>query len=492
MRQDKDRVVLITGGAAGIGWATARRFAAAGDRVVIADIDGARAEARAAELTAAGFGAGHSGIATDIADPAQVQAMIGHCTDTLGGLDVLVNNAGRIDTGGTMVVDQPLAAFNALLNVNLRGSYRAAMLAAEVMAKAGGGGIVNMASGAALRAIPLRNGYSASKAGVVAYTRDLACKLAGSNIRVNALLPGYIRTELVDALIANNRVDPVRVTQRIPLGRMGRPEEMAAVVYFLASPSASYMAGSLFIADGGSQAYGGSDDASQQRGAAPQAPPQGRPVVVVAGAAPDIRSAFANALIANNAEAVVLDDAAGGNLESYGAALSAEIANVATQRGRLDGVINLHGAARVIAGGEGRSENDTDDHLARAFLTAQAAGRVMLKQGYGAMVNVTSIRGQVALDGNGLLAAETAGIGMLGRTLACEWGGSGIRANTIAAGAVEGGIDWTGRIPLGRPANWREIADVAAFLAGPDSGYVNGSIIAVDGGLSAYAGSDLA
>lgn len=481
MRKADGRVVLVTGGAAGIGWATARRFAAAGDRVVIADLDGSRAQARAAEL-----GVSHAGIATDIADAAQVRAMIRFCQDRFGGLDILVNNAGRIDTGGTMVVDQPLAAFNALLDVNLRGSYHAALLAAETMQKHGGC-IVNMASGAALRAIPLRNGYSASKAGVVAYTRDLACKLAGGGIRVNALLPGYIRTELVDALIANGRVDPARAVQRIPLGRMGKPEEMASVVHFLASPGAAYMTGCLFIADGGSQAYGGSEDVSQPRGAAPQMPPPGRAVVVLAGAAPEFRADMLAALAAINAEAVMLDDDAGADLESYGAVVSARMQQVAVQHGRLDGVINLHAAHRVIAGAEGAA----DGHLVKAFLTAQAAGRVMLKQGYGALVNVTSIRGQIGLGGDGQLASETAAIGMLGRTLACEWGGSGIRANTIAAGAVQGGQDWTRRIPLGRSAVWREIADVAAFLVSSDAGFVNGSIIPVDGGLSAYAGRDL-
>ena len=167
------RVVLVTGGASGIGWACARRFAAGGDVVVIADIDAAAATSRAASL-----GPQHAAIAADVADPATAAAVIGFVLARHGRIDVLVNNAGIIDSGGTQITDQPLEALRRLLGVNLIGmerlasAARAAMLGqTPVTAGAPRGVIVNMASGAALRAIPLRNGYSASKAGVLAMTR---------------------------------------------------------------------------------------------------------------------------------------------------------------------------------------------------------------------------------------------------------------------------------------------------------------------------------
>ncbi|MBN8899602.1 MAG: SDR family NAD(P)-dependent oxidoreductase, partial [Rhodospirillales bacterium] len=204
------RAVLVTGGAAGIGWATPPRFAAAGDRVMIADIDAAAAEARAATL-----GPAHAAIGADIAAPETAARVVEACRARFGRLDVLVNNAGVIDSGGTMITDQPLEAFRRLLAINLLGMERMSRAAQAVMRDqapptpdAPRGIIVNLASGAAFRAIPLRNAYSASKAGVVAMTRAHGTDWARSGIRVNALAPGYIRTDLVAVLIAKGRVDP--------------------------------------------------------------------------------------------------------------------------------------------------------------------------------------------------------------------------------------------------------------------------------------------
>jgi NAD(P)-dependent dehydrogenase (short-subunit alcohol dehydrogenase family) len=446
------RIVLVTGGAAGIGWATAQAFMRAGDRLVVADIDGPRAADRATTL-----GAGHDSITVDMSDPAQVIAMVAGVVARHGRLDVLVNNAGRID-GGTSVVEQTLEGFRALLALNLDGSAVAAREAAVVMRRQGGGAIVNVASGAALRAIPLRNGYSASKAGVVAMTRNQACAWARHGIQVNAIAPGYTRTELVDKLIADGRVDPAKAVRRIPLGRMGTPEEIAAAILHLASPAASYMAGALLVADGASQAYGGSEDANTQRGAAPATPPPGDPVVAV-GDGP-VAAALGRLLVEQGIRVVP----------------AAEIA----AQPRLDGLLNSD-AAPAAAG-----------YLDRMFLRAQAAGRIMLAQGFGAVVNLTGIAGQVGLPDTGPIGPEAAAIGMLGRTMACEWGGSGIRVNTLAAGLVEGdAATLLPRVPLGRMARPEEIAAVAAFLLSPAAGFVSGGIVPVDGGLSAYGGLDL-
>jgi NAD(P)-dependent dehydrogenase (short-subunit alcohol dehydrogenase family) len=476
------RVVLVTGGAAGIGWAAAKLFAADGDRVVVADIDGAAAARRAAEL-----GPGHVALTADMGDATAAGQVVYEAARRCGRLDVLVNNAGVIDSGGTQVVDQALDALRRLLAINLLGmamasdAARAVMLAQEPGEAGERGVIVNLASGAALRAIPLRNGYSASKAGVVALTREHGCAWARDGIRVNAVAPGYTRTDLVDELIRRGRGDPALVHSRIPLGRMATPAEVAACIAHLASPGARGTVGSLLIVDGGGSAYGGSDDAPQRRGGAPAAPPPGRPGIVVAGVSTVLGTACARRLEADGALVAGTD-------ATDAASLRAGVETAAGRWGRLDGLINAAGTDG-LDDSDGALPAQLAAHLERHVLAAQPAGRIMLAQGFGSVVNLTSACGLLAGLGPPGAATTAAAVTMLTRTMACEWGGSGLRVNTLAAGPLPGSPAALRRTPpLGRAVTADEIAATAAFLLSPMAGYVTGATLTVDGGESVHAG----
>jgi NAD(P)-dependent dehydrogenase (short-subunit alcohol dehydrogenase family) len=448
--------------------------------VLIADIDADKAAIRAGEL-----GAAHGFIGVNMAQPEQVIKMVRYRVSRLGGLDILVNNAGRTDTDGVGMVDQPVSVFENLVAVNLRGSIVAAEQAATVMRRSGRGAVVNVASGAALRPVPFRNGYSASKAGVLAMTRHHACAW----------------------VIARGRIDPVAVARRTPLGRMAAPEEIAAAIAFLASPRVLSIAGSTFVVDGGSHVAGHGAVGEANSSAAPF----GRPTYVVVGACSSLGQAMARRLSDEDATVVVLD-ADGKQLAALAAAatechalpvdISVEhavaeaIASIARRLGRIDGIVNAVGADAVTTAHPSVHSADTGGgalavHLTGALRAAKAVGPILQRQGFGTLLNLTSIGGDVAFGEDVEIPASAAAVAMLTRTLACEWSGRGIRVNAIAAGPIEGTASSAiGRMPLGRAISVQDIAETAAFLLSPDAAYVTGSVIAVDGGLSVYAGPD--
>ncbi|OWU84669.1 hypothetical protein ATO6_12660 [Oceanicola sp. 22II-s10i] len=240
--------VVITGAASGLGRAAAASFARAGARVMLIDRD----EAGLAEVLAAlpETAAGpHMAMTVDLVQGAERLTV----PEDFGEIDALINNAGISDDSGTLLTDQPFSQLDRLLSLNLRAPAQVFEALSPRFAK--GARVVNVASGAALRAVPFRSAYSPSKAGVLGMTRALAAQRP--DLTVTALCPGMVRTALVEKLIASGQLDMVRATARIALGRLGQPEDLAEAMVFLASPEAAAMHGGQLCVDGGSSVYGG-------------------------------------------------------------------------------------------------------------------------------------------------------------------------------------------------------------------------------------------
>jgi len=244
------KVVIVTGAADGIGWATARKFAASGYAVAILDVEQEAAEARAREL-----GDEHCAVRCDVSAEADVRATVAAVADRYGRLDALVNNAG-IGAPHIPTLDQTVESFERVLRIHLTGTFAMSREAARVMIAGGGGAIVNISSIAGVTGLPRRNAYGAAKAGIVAMTRSMACEWAARGIRVNAVAPGFVTTALVQKLEREGSIDRARLESRIPMGRLAHPEEIAETILFLCSSAASYVTGAVLSVDGGWAAFG--------------------------------------------------------------------------------------------------------------------------------------------------------------------------------------------------------------------------------------------
>ncbi len=247
------RDALVTGGADGIGLAIARLLAAQGWRVTIADLDGEKARARAAEL-----GDAHRGLACDVTQEAQAMEAAASAP-----FAALVNNAGVGDSH-LPTLEQSFEAFRRVLDANLSGAFLMSREVARGMLARGGGSIVNLSSIAGLTGLPRRNAYGAAKAGVVALTRSMACEWARGGVRVNAVAPAFVETALVRKLAEAGRVDLPSLRRRTPLGRLIAAEEVAAAVGFLLSEAASGVTGATLPVDGGWTAFGDFGEAAPE------------------------------------------------------------------------------------------------------------------------------------------------------------------------------------------------------------------------------------
>lgn len=245
-----NNVALVTGGGSGIGRGVALRFAHEGAHVVVADIDEPRAQQVATQITDLGFTS--TPFYVDVAEDASIRALVQATVEHAGGLTVVVNSAG-VDHHG-LLPDFSVDEFDRSVAVNLRSVFLTAKWAADAIAASGGGSIVNIASVMAMYSAPGYSAYTAAKAGVIAMTRNLAIELGTQQIRVNAIAPGYIDTALWDQVVAS-KPDPEHFAEQVrarhPVGRRGRPEDVAAAAAFLASQDAAFITGETLIVDGG-------------------------------------------------------------------------------------------------------------------------------------------------------------------------------------------------------------------------------------------------
>ena len=241
------KVALVTGGAGGIGRAAALGFAVAGAKVVVSDVDEEGGKASVSDIT--GRGGQARFVKADVSDEYAVKALVGKAVEAYGGLDIAFNNAG-IEGPEAPLAEVDLDTWHQIIGINLTGVFLCLKYEIPAMLERGGGAIVNTASVAGLVGFPNLPAYAVSKHGVVGLTRNAALEYGAQGIHVNAVCPGVIRTEMIDRLIEKGEQDEESLVAATPLGRLGRPEEIADAVVWLCSDEARFVLGHTMTIDG--------------------------------------------------------------------------------------------------------------------------------------------------------------------------------------------------------------------------------------------------
>ncbi|WP_405277578.1 3-oxoacyl-ACP reductase FabG [Gaopeijia maritima] len=241
-RELEGHIALVTGGSRGIGRAIAQTLAEGGARVAVVARNAEGAERAAAELP----GDGHAGYACDVADGDTVNEVVARIADELGAVSILVNNAGV--TRDNLLLRMKEDDWSTVMDVNLKGAFHTVKAVAKGMMKRREGAIINVTSVVGLMGNAGQANYAASKAGLVGFTKSVARELASRGIRCNAVAPGYIRTDMT-ADLGDSQTEALQ--SGIPLQRLGEPEDISAVVRFLAGPGARYITGQVLAVDGG-------------------------------------------------------------------------------------------------------------------------------------------------------------------------------------------------------------------------------------------------
>ncbi len=244
MARLEGKVAIVTGGGSGIGRATALRFAQEGARVVVGGLTSAE------DATAAEIGERALAVRVDVSDATQVEALVEAARSRFGRLDVLFNNAGMEGEQGS-TANCTLENFDRVIAVNLRGVFLGMKYAIPLLLESGGGSIINNASVAGLVGFPGVAAYCASKGGVIQLTRAAALEYATRGLRVNAICPGVIDTPMIQRFTQGNAAAMAQMTAMEPVGRLGTPDEVAALALFLASDESSFMTGTALPVDGG-------------------------------------------------------------------------------------------------------------------------------------------------------------------------------------------------------------------------------------------------
>ncbi|MBN1315412.1 MAG: 3-oxoacyl-ACP reductase FabG [Anaerolineales bacterium] len=241
--QLKDRVAAVTGSGRGIGRVIAIELARAGAKLVVSDMDGATAEQTAKEIAGMGFPAVH--VHVDVTKPADAKALTDKAVEAFGRLDILVNNAGIYPSSS--ILDLTEQMWDLVVAVNLKGTFLCSQAAVRQMIEQGAGVVINIATVDAKMRTTGNAHYAAAKAGVISFTRTLACEMAPHNVRVNAVAPGWVETEA----LLNNPERYHAALKLIPLNRLGKPEDVASAVLYLVSDAASYITGEILDVNGG-------------------------------------------------------------------------------------------------------------------------------------------------------------------------------------------------------------------------------------------------